>query len=118
MTTLLEKGKRIPNWHLKDAEGNSHDVWDYRQKKHLVLLYDPDASKETIDRWQKAIAADRAQWDWLDAVVLIVAKAPPEMGPGAYVIDRYGMFWNYFSVGHWTFDDLERDLVYYEARHC
>jgi len=38
--------------------------------------------------------------------------------PGAYVIDRYGMFWNYFSPDHWTFDDLERDLIYYEARHC
>jgi len=40
------------------------------------------------------------------------------VSPGAYVVDRYGMFWNYFAPGNWTFDDLERDLMYYEANHC
>jgi hypothetical protein len=115
---VLEKGKRIPNWNLKDVEGKSHDLWDYRQKAHLLLLYDPEASKDTIVRWQKAVQADQKQWDWLSAKVIIIHKAPKEVVPGAYVVDRYGMFWDYFSPGNWTFDDLERDLVYYEARHC
>ncbi len=115
---MLEKGKRIPNWQVKDLGGNSHDLWDYRQKSHLLLLYDPHASSETLQRWEKAVQADQKQWDWLNTKVLIIQKAPKDVVPGAYVVDRYGMFWNYFSPGHWTFDDLEKDLVYYEARHC
>jgi len=115
---MLEKGKRIPNWQIKDTEGNSHELWDYRQKTHLLLLYDPQASPETLDRWRLAVQADRKQWDWLNAKIIIVQDAPKEVEAGAYVVDRYGMFWNYFSPGRWTFDDLERDLVYYEARHC
>src|SRR5688572_14975215 len=115
---MLEKGKRIPNWHVKDMEGNDHDLWDYRQKSHVVVLYDPKAPKETIGHWQKAIVADRQQWDWLNAKVLIVKEVPTDVAPGVYVVDRYGMFWNYFSPDAWSFDDLERDLMYYEARHC
>jgi hypothetical protein len=115
---MLEKGKRVPDWKITDIDGNVHALWDYRQKSHLLLLFDPQASADTVLRWQKAIVADRQQWDWLQTKILIVAKAPEGMAPGAYVIDRYGMFWNYFSPGHWTFDDLEKDLVYYEARHC
>ena len=64
------------------------------------------------------IRADQKQWEWLNTRVIIVKQAPKEVVPGAYVVDRYSMFWNYFSPGHWTFDDLEKDLVYYEARHC
>lgn len=115
---MLEKGKRIPNWKLTDVGGAAHEVWDYRQKSHVVVLYDPKASADTVGRWQKAIQADQKQWDWLKTKVLIVNEAPGEVVPGVYVIDRYGMFWNYFSPDQWTFEALEKDLVYYEARHC
>jgi len=115
---MLEKGKRIPNWTVNDDEGESHALWDYRQKAHLVLLHDPEASKETQLHWKAAIRADQKQWDWLNTKVIIVKAAPDELAAGAYVIDRYGIFWNYFSPNHWTFDDIEKDLVYYEARHC
>jgi hypothetical protein len=115
---ILEKGNRIPNWEIKEESGETHALWDYRQKSHLVLLFEPAATAETRQRWRAAVQADQKQWDWLNTKVFIVQQAPPEMAPGAYVIDRYGMFWNYFSPDHWSFDDLERDLVYYEARHC
>jgi len=115
---MLDKGKRVPNWRVKDLEGTTHELSDYRQKSHLLLLYDPQAAFETVTRWQQAIQADKRQWDWLQTKIIIIDKAPEELAPGAYIIDRYGMFWNYFSPGHWTFDDLEKDLVYYEARHC
>jgi hypothetical protein len=115
---MIEKGKRAPNWKLKDIEGQSHELWDYRQKSHVLILYEPEASKPTIQHWQAAIQADQKQWDWLNTRLIIATSVPKDVVPGAYVIDRYGMFWNYFSPGHWTFDDLEKDLIYYEARHC
>ncbi len=48
---MLEKGKRVPNWNVKDAEGQSHDLWDFRQKSHLLLLFDPQAAPETLTHW-------------------------------------------------------------------
>ena len=115
---MIEKGKRAPNWQLKDIEGETHALWDFQQKSHVLVLYEPDAATPKLHHWKAAIQADQKQWDWLNTRIIIAKEAPQDVVPGAYVIDRYGMFWNYFSPGHWTFDDLERDLIYYEARHC
>lgn len=115
---MLTQGTRIPDWQVQDNSGKTHDLSDFRQKSHILILFDPAASQETLACWQKAVQADQKQWDWLNTKVLIVTKAPKEMAPGAYIVDRYGIFWTYYSPGHWTFDELEKDLVYYEARHC
>jgi hypothetical protein len=115
---VLERGKRIPNWTVKDHAGQKHDLWDYRQKSHLVLLHDPEASKETIQRWLSAIEADKKQWAWLNVQVLILKSAPKELPSGVHVVDRYGIYFNTFPTNRWNFDDLEREFMYYEARHC
>lgn len=115
---VLERGKRIPNWTVKDHLGEKHVLWDYRQKSHLVLLHDPDSGKETIQRWLAAIEADRKQWDWLNVKLLILKDAPKELPSGVHVIDRYGLYVSTFPASRWNFDDLEREFIYYEARHC
>jgi len=115
---MIEKGERAPNWLLKDSEGQTHVLSEFRQKSHVLIVYDPEVPAATIRHWQAAIQADQKQWEWLNTRVLIVRQAPKEVVPGVYIVDRFGLFWNYFSPGHWTFDDLERDLIYYEARHC
>lgn len=117
-TTLLKPGQRIPDWKVQDSTGRSHKLWDYRQKSHLVLLYDPEAKADTWKRWESAIHTDRKQWDWLNAKVLILKKGPKDMVPGIYLVDRYGMFMSHFPLDRWNFDDLEREFIYYEARHC
>lgn len=115
---MFEKGKRVPNLAVKDHTGAAHDLWDFRQKSHVVLLNDPNAEKETIQRWTTALQADRKQWDWLNVRWLIVKKAPKDLLPGVYAIDRFGMFINVYPPDHWSFDDLEREYLYYEAHHC
>jgi hypothetical protein len=117
-TATLERGKLVPNWVIKDHEGQKHTIWDYRQKSHVALIHDPGADKKTIQKWVTAIAADSKQWDWLNVKVLVVASAPKELQPGAYAIDRYGIFLNNFPATRWGFDDLEREFLYYEAHHC
>ena len=72
---MLEKGKRIPNWQVKDLEGNAHQLWDYRQKSHLLLLFDPKASTTTLQHWQKAVQIDQKQWDWLNAKIIIIKNS-------------------------------------------
>jgi hypothetical protein len=115
---MLEKAKLVPNWKVEDHRGETHKIWDFRQKSHLILIYEPQTKKDVREHWLKAIQLDRKQWDWLNATLLILADAPKEMVPGAYLIDRYGQFVNYFAPHHWTFDDLEKEFLYYEARHC
>lgn len=116
--TSLQRGKRIPNWTVKDQAGQKHVLWDYRQKSHLVLIHDPESKAETIERWLSAVEADRKQWDWLHVKVLILKSAPKDLPPGVYAIDRYGMFLNTYPTSNWGFDDLEREFLYYEAYHC
>src|SRR4051812_30264169 len=97
-TSTLQRGKLIPNWSVKDLDGEKHVLWDYRQKSHLVLIYDPKREKETVERWKQAIAADRKQWDWLNVRVLLIADAPKDLEAGIYAIDRYGLFINSFPL--------------------
>lgn len=118
MLATIEKGKRIPNWSVQDREKEDHTLWDYRQKTHVVLVYEPEADAQTHERWTSAIRADRKQWEWLNVYFLFAKKGPSEMAPGTYLIDRFGMLQNYYAPGTWTFETLERDWIYYEARHC
>jgi hypothetical protein len=117
-SNALERGKRVPDWTVKDHEGKKHVLWDYRQKSHLALVYDPGSGKDTVRRWLAAIEADRKQWDWLNVKVLILKEAPKGLPPGVHAIDRYGLYVSAFPLDRWNFDDLEREFIYYEARHC
>jgi hypothetical protein len=117
-TDSLQRGKLIPDWSLTDSSGASHKVWDFRQKSHLVLIYEPTATMETQAHWNAAVKADWKQWDWLNVAVVIVAKAPKELMPGAYAVDRYGILIGDYPAGQWTFDQIEREFLNYEAKHC
>ena len=114
----LQRGKQIPNWMVKDHRGEKQSLWDYRQKSHLVLLYDPQSQPATVKRWLAAIEADKKQWVWLNVTWLVVKEAPKGLAPGVYAIDRYGLFINTYPVTNWGFDDLEKEFLYYEAAHC
>ena len=117
-SATLQRGKRIPDWTLQDVEGIQHTLWDYRQKSHVVLIYDPDRKTDQVQHWKAAIEADRKQWDWLNVKILLVDQPPKGMEPGIYAIDRYGIFMNRYPTTQWNFDMLERDYLYYEAYHC
>ncbi len=114
----LIKGKRIPNWSITDQEGEKHTLWDYRQKTHLVLIYDPEAKAKVVKQWLAAVEADQKQWSWLNVKFLVVKKPPKGMTPGIYAINRYGIYLTTFPTERWSFDDLEKEFLYHEAYHC
>jgi hypothetical protein len=118
LTTTLQRGKRIPDLAVKDVDGVKYSLWDFRQKSHVILIYDPDCKAEQFKRWKSAIEADKKQWDWLNVKILLLDEAPKGLEPGAYTIDRYGMFLNSYPLSNWNFDVLEREFLYYEAYHC
>jgi len=115
---MLELRQLVPNWTVEDLSGRAYQLWDFRQKSHLVLIYIPEAAPPTQDHWARAILLDRKQWDWLNVTMLLLRRGPEEMKPGVYLIDRYGLLLSFLAPDGWTFDAIEREFLYYEARHC
>jgi len=108
----------MPDWIVHASDGTVRRLWDYRQRSHLVLLNDPKAEASERRRWSEAIASDRKRWDWLQVSFLVADRVPQAEAPGAYLIDRYGRLLAHYAPGQWTFDDIEREFLYHEARHC
>ena len=116
--TTLQTGKLVPNLTITPYTGAPQALWDFRQKSHVVVIYDPQAKPGIVAHWQAAIDADRPQWSWLNVTVLIAKAVSEPLEPGVYAIDRYGEFMTTLPLAHWSFDTLEKEFIYYEACHC
>ena len=114
----LEKGTLIPDWTLTLADGSTRAAREFRQKSHLILIVAPNSSPAERARWQAGIDAERKQWLWLHAEVFLIAAPPADLPEGVHAIDRYGRWIRSWPIDQWTFEDLQREYVYYEARHC
>lgn len=114
----FKRGELIPDATIVDAQGISHRLWDWRQKSHLVLLVAPEASPAQRVEWQRTIDRERAQWVWLHAEVLLLKEGPAQWNAGVYAIDRYGRFLKEWPIDQWSAEDLQREYIYHEARHC
>jgi hypothetical protein len=115
----MEKGKLVPNWTIKPLGGGEPvALWTFRQKSHVIVVMDPALKEDQVQKWQAEIQAKQKQWDWLNAKFFFVSELPKDVEPGVYVVDRYARLWNEYPLASWSFEKLDEDLVYYEARHC
>jgi hypothetical protein len=114
----LTKGTLVPNWSLVLSDGRTCAAWDWRQRSNLLLIVAPRSSSEERQRWQAGIEAERKQWIWLHAEVVIVTEPAEDLSEGVHAIDRYGRWIRSWPLDQWTFEDLQREYIYYEARHC
>lgn len=114
---MFEKGTRAPDYAVTDFDGRVHTLGSFRRKSHVVLVYGPDAPREAVERWIDGAAARQDVWTWLKAKV-IVASHVEGAEPGVYVIDRWGTVIERYSIDDFSYDAIERDYVYHEARHC
>jgi len=115
---MWERGALIPNWTVTDQEGAVYRLWDFRQRVHLVLIVDPSASSQTRQGWVEAFAREREKWDWLQTRVLVLSSTPPDLPPGVHLISRYGHYMTTLPLNAWSSADIEKEFIYYEARHC
>jgi hypothetical protein len=113
-----ERGTLLPNWLVTDPQGEKHALWDFRQKSHVILVAPPDGHSEMRDQWMAAFRQDRQKWAWLNTTLLFLEERPAEVACGLYLIDRYGRLWSYFEPQAWSLEGVEREWIYYEARHC
>lgn len=140
-SSALRPGSMFPNLNLKGSEGVSMELYDLRKKEHaaVLLVKDPwPALPGLISQFQ-----DQAKlFEWLQLRLLPVykdrAKAPtpwPAPGYPAWTLSNElpeGAEWGWLylvSKNRTVFSiypdpalvspqTLERDMLYYEARHC
>jgi hypothetical protein len=107
------KNELLPDIEITDVDGQKHRLWDYRQKTHLVLLFGDGAAASAA-----GLTAKRKVLDWLG--IRVIACGPPPAGfeVGATGVDRYGRFLDHWPFGDDLIDRIEKEFLYYEARHC
>lgn len=115
---MLESGKLVPDEHVTDLDGQTHRLWDYRQKGHLLLVYEPGADLDRLRGWAAEAEKYRKTWDWLGVRSLVLKAAPADWTAGAYAIDRFGRFLVRLPLDAALWQKAETEFLYYEARHC
>jgi len=115
---MIELRTPAPNWTFEDLDGKSYSLWDFRQKSHVVIVYDPNLSRKDRERWQTEITAHAEKWEWLRVKFIFAAKGPADVPPNVLFVDRWGTLYQRFALDAWSFAQLENEVVYYEARHC
>jgi len=110
---MIQNNKLVPDVEITDLSGQKLRLWDFRQKTHLLVLFGAGAAeaKTKLDDKKKIM-------DWLGLRV-IASGAPPEGFPtGALAIDKFGQVINTYPFTDDLADVVEKELIYYEAKHC
>lgn len=81
-TTLPDEGYRLPTFTLPGAAGAPVRLWDYKQRRPVLLAFlhaiTGAQACATCQAWLRAAYAERAQFVELNAVVLVVTPEPSE----------------------------------------
>jgi hypothetical protein len=110
---MFLKNELLPDIEIVDLTGKGQRLWDFRQKTHLLLIFGEGAA-----RVDAALAAKRKLWDWLGVRIIACAQPAPGFENGAYAVDRYGRFIEWFALDDELADRAEKEFLYYDARHC
>jgi len=108
----------MPDIVVKDASGRALRLWDFRQKTHVTLIYDPAASAESRRALEADIAAREKTWTWLALKIFVVSEMPAEFPAGVYLIDRYAHLANVVTDLSNLWEKIEKEYIYLEARQC
>lgn len=109
----MQKNELVPDIEITDLAGKKYRLWDLRQKSHLLLLFGDGAAAADA-----ALAAKKKLIDWLGVRVIACGAPPAGFEAGASAVDRYGRFITLFPFDGELVDRVEKEFVYYEARHC
>jgi hypothetical protein len=108
---MIEKGKRAPNIRLDCTDGAVHQLDEFNQKTHVALV----VSKQNLDAEVKSRAKT---WDWLKLKMLVVVDSSEPLPEGVTLIDRFGYLISVLPITPDVWEKVEKELIYYEARHC
>lgn len=110
---MYTKNELLPDVTVVDLSSQTHRLWDYRQKTHLLILCGEGAARADAE-----LSAKRRLMDWLGVKVISCGNSAAGLPTGAHAIDRYGRFLGSFEFSPELADQVEKEFLYYEARHC
>ena len=112
------KRKLLPDISVTTHDGQIFQLWNFRQRTHVTLLYERGANSEALLKLADEAKARQKTWDWLGVKILVVCQMPTEFPGGLYLIDRYGILVNYVEAIDEPWDLIEKEYLYLEARQC
>jgi hypothetical protein len=113
---MLQEGSRPLDLEVFDLQGNPRRLHSFRRRAHVVLLWDPSAKDAERAAWRERRVAEAQRWTWLQAELVVPADPPKDLGPGIYLISRWGRVIAVHPAGAWDLDRVERDLLTFEAQ--
>ena len=115
---MVAKGELFPAVSAMDQQGRSVDVGYFNQRSHVILISTPNALEAELAALKAEVKSRQKTWDWLHAIILFTSEPFDFLSSGAYAIDRYGRFIDFFPITPDVWDLLEKEFIYHEARHC
>ncbi len=113
---MFEKGKIVSDFDVVDAAGETHRLWDFRNRTHVAVVVGKDSSDR--DRALASAAEFRKTWDWLGLRFFSASPSLTLSDPGIYAIDRFGAFIAYVPFDADAWEKLEKEVIYHDAKHC
>lgn len=71
-------GGPLPGFTLPNTGGGSTRLWNFKQRRPVLLAFVPDGEPEDAHRWFTSLAQRRAELAELDAAVLLTLPQPME----------------------------------------
>lgn len=75
---LPEEGYALPTFSLEDASGSTVRLWDYKQRRPVLLAFIHGGDCTCCRAWLEALVERRALLDELRVVTLVVVPEPVE----------------------------------------
>lgn len=108
----------MPDVALTDGKGLSCQLWDFRNRSHVGMVVLPLAEGASLAAWLALSTEHQKTWEWLGVKFFGAAPSPLSLEPGVYAIDRYGGFIGHVPFGPELWERIEKEFLYYEAKHC
>ena len=137
--TLLEPGAVVPDVRFVDPAGREVSLWDFRQRRAVVLAFLHDGCR-ACGRFARELAAAEPEIRWAGGEVRAVTASRPEPSlpalldpggrgrrrllatddPAVLVIDRYGAAWAAWEAAAHAFPEPAEIAasVRHEAFQC
>src|SRR5262245_62009480 len=119
---MFSMGQLVPDMPVESLKGVRGRLWDYRQKSHVAVLRGGSGDPTLRQRWQEETQSRRQLWEWLNVIPLVAVDEVESTAPMLDLIDHYGRRLGTLLLKDGLtaplFDEIEKEYLYYEARHC
>lgn len=113
---MLQPGDAAGDREVLDLRGGARTLREFRRRSHVMLIWDPSAGGGERAAWLERRTTESQHWTWLQAEIVTPAAAAADLGPGNYLISRWGKIIAVHPPGAWDLEKVDRDFLTFEAQ--